>query len=72
MEERVTGRAAVTEAVVTAAAEEDEALERSPRAGIPLNDKHIITITDTQTIQWKLSKVNVSMSEALLYRHLQD
>ena len=37
------GVAAVTEAVVTvAAAEEDEALERSPRAGIPLNDKHTI------------------------------
>ena len=36
------GVAAVTEAVVTVAAEEDEALERSPRAGIPLNDKHTI------------------------------
>ena len=43
MEEGVTGRAAVTEAVVTAAAEEDEALERSPRAGIPPNDKYTIT-----------------------------
>ena len=61
MEEGVIGRAAVTEAVVTAAAEEDEVLERSPRAGIPLNDKHIITITDTQTVQWKLSKVNVCL-----------
>ena len=37
------GVAAVTEAVVTVtAAEEDEALERSPRPGIPLNDKHTI------------------------------
>ena len=37
------GVAAVTEAVVTvAAAEEDEVLERSPRAGIPLNDKYTI------------------------------
>ena len=52
------GVAAVTEAVVTAAAEEDEALEHSPRTGIPLNDKHIIIIkADTLTVQWKLSSV---------------
>jgi hypothetical protein len=37
VEDGVTGRAAVTEeAVVTVAAEEEEELERSPRAGIPL------------------------------------